>query len=121
MSKATEDTKLSHVYKLLHAQIAGGQSRDGAKLPTEHELAERLGYSRATIARAIRLLVDQGLVERRKRAGTFVRVSGKPKTSLFAAMMGRTLPIDRSDNVFCRGLAGDCPPGGGEFMRPDGA
>ena len=100
MNKIADDTKLSHVYQLLYSQIEGGHSKSGSKLPTEQELAARFGYSRATVARAMQMLVREGLVERRKRAGSFVRGRRSIKTPLFGAMIGRTMPVQRSDNVF---------------------
>lgn len=47
----------------------------GERLPSERELAERLGISRATLRDALRVLQDQGLVESRRGryGGTFVR------------------------------------------------
>ena len=44
----------------------------GAKLPSERELIGRLGFSRATVQRAILDLEQEGLVFRMSRRGTFV-------------------------------------------------
>ncbi len=48
------------------------QSADGARLPPERELAERLGVARETLRRALDELQSDGLLERRQGAGTFV-------------------------------------------------
>ncbi|GAA2428035.1 FadR/GntR family transcriptional regulator [Actinomadura vinacea] len=45
----------------------------GDRLPSERELAERLGVSRASIKQAIVVLEVQGLVEIRHGGGTFLR------------------------------------------------
>jgi GntR family transcriptional regulator, histidine utilization repressor len=47
----------------------------GELLPTEFELAAEFGCSRATINRAMRELSEEGIIDRRKKAGTRVRIS----------------------------------------------
>ena len=42
------------------------------QIPTEHELVEMLGMSRGTIKRAIKSLVDEGLLVQMRGKGTFV-------------------------------------------------
>lgn len=44
----------------------------GTRLPTESEWAERLPLSLGTIQRALRLLVDDGVIVRRPGAGSFI-------------------------------------------------
>lgn len=56
----------------LRRAIVDGRYPLGARLPTEHELCERLGVSRFTIREAIRVLASVGLVHRKPRAGTIV-------------------------------------------------
>jgi GntR family transcriptional repressor for pyruvate dehydrogenase complex len=45
----------------------------GEKLPSERELAERMGVSRTVIREAIRVLSDRGLVRAKSGCGTYVR------------------------------------------------
>ena len=52
--------------------------RAGAKLPSEPELAKKLGVSRSTLREAMRTFEVQGLIRRRQGQGTFV--VGKQKT-----------------------------------------
>lgn len=47
----------------------------GASLPGEIELAEDYGCARATVNRAMRELVDEGILERKRKAGTRVKAS----------------------------------------------
>ena len=54
-------------------RITGGELAPGSLLPGETELAARYGCARATVNRAMRELAEEGLVERRRRAGTRVR------------------------------------------------
>ncbi|MDF0543790.1 GntR family transcriptional regulator [Sphingobium sp. H39-3-25] len=49
----------------------------GAALPAERELVEEYGVSRVTVRKAIDGLVDEGLLERRQGAGTFVAVPNR--------------------------------------------
>ncbi len=48
----------------------------GAKLPTERELHNLLGASRVTISRALAVLEEQGLIERRRGSGSYIRQLG---------------------------------------------
>ncbi|RGE21556.1 GntR family transcriptional regulator [Leucobacter sp. wl10] len=57
----------------LEAHIADQQLSPGTQLPSEPMLAAENGLSRATILKAFELLVDRGLVSRRRGKGTFVR------------------------------------------------
>lgn len=50
--------------------------RPGAFIPHEAELAAEFGCARATVNRALRALADEGILERRRKAGT--RVAANP-------------------------------------------
>ncbi len=57
----------------LRKEIARGVFRDGQTLMTEEELRVRFDVSRQTVRQAIALLEDDGLVDRRRGSGTYVR------------------------------------------------
>jgi GntR family transcriptional regulator len=57
----------------LRARIAAREWQPGEALPTVSELAASYGVSRATVAKAVRVLVDDGLLVTRARWGTFLR------------------------------------------------
>lgn len=69
---ANETTKYREIYLHLERSILTGELLVGHRLPTEVELARRFSTSRVTVARAIRDLVREGLVIRRKGSGSFV-------------------------------------------------
>lgn len=66
----------------IREQISKGELTPGDQLPTEKELQEQFGVSRATVRRAISDLVYAGLLERRRALGTIV-ARGKVEGSLF--------------------------------------
>ena len=66
------NTPLYHqIADQLRAGIASGVYPPDSRLPTEHELATRLGVSRPTVRQALDLLAREGIVVRVKGSGTF--------------------------------------------------
>ena len=68
-----EQPKYLQVADTLRREIAEGIFRDGQTLMTEEELRMRFDVSRQTIRQAIALLEADGLVDRRRGSGTYVR------------------------------------------------
>jgi GntR family transcriptional regulator len=62
----------------LLAAIERGYWAPGAKLPTEQELARATPFSLGTVQRALRALVEEGIVVRTQGSGTFVAESRRP-------------------------------------------
>lgn len=62
------------IHQDIEQQIRSGHISPGDKIPFEHELMELYGCSRMTVNKALSRLTNAGLIERRKRAGTFVRL-----------------------------------------------
>lgn len=56
----------------LEAKILSGRWAPGRRIPFEHELIARYGCARMTVTKALTDLVRSGLIERRRRAGSFV-------------------------------------------------
>lgn len=56
----------------IEARIASGEWPPGHRIPFEHELVTQYGCARATVGKALTALVRAGLIERRRKAGTFV-------------------------------------------------
>lgn len=57
------------------SQIRGNIWGPGSALPNEVDLAADLGCARATVSRAMRELVDEGILERKRKAGTRVKTA----------------------------------------------
>ncbi|MDV2478410.1 GntR family transcriptional regulator [Rhodococcus zopfii] len=61
----------------LREAVESGAYRDGARLPTEAELAQQHGVSRQTVRRAFQDLVADGVVYRVPGRGTFANEPGR--------------------------------------------
>ena len=73
MISVAEQPKYLLVADTLRREIAKGIFLDGQTLMTEEELRVRFNVSRQTVRQAIALLEDDGLVDRRRGSGTYVR------------------------------------------------
>lgn len=69
----------------LRAQILGGILPDGARLPSERELAARYGVSAPTIREAVRVLAAMGLLSTRNGTRTTVTARGDALLALSIA------------------------------------
>ncbi|MDX6504546.1 MAG: GntR family transcriptional regulator, transcriptional repressor for pyruvate dehydrogenase complex [Gaiellaceae bacterium] len=65
----------SEVASQLESEVLSGGLEAGTKLPSERELALRLGVSRPLVREALRSLVERGLVEISPGRGAFVRAA----------------------------------------------
>jgi GntR family transcriptional regulator, transcriptional repressor for pyruvate dehydrogenase complex len=71
----------------LKRYIASGHIKPGGRLPSERELAERLGVGRSSIREALKVLQAVGLVEARIGEGTFI-------TTQMGASLGKTMGLN---------------------------
>jgi GntR family transcriptional regulator len=65
-------TKYAELCGMLRDAIMAGYWPRGAKLPKEQDFAREMPYSLGTVQRALRSLVEDGLIVRRQGHGTFV-------------------------------------------------
>ena len=64
--------KYAQLREMLFAAVRAGHWRPGDKLPTEAELTRLTPFSLGTVQRALRALVDEGIVVRTQGSGTYV-------------------------------------------------
>ena len=62
----------SRIIAEIEAKILDGEWPPGRRIPYEHELTELYGCSRMTVSKALTELARAGLIERRRKAGSFV-------------------------------------------------
>lgn len=69
----------------IRQRVIAGEWPPGTALPAETSLAAEHGVALGTLRRALELLADQGLIERRHGRGTFVRggLTGAPMLRFF--------------------------------------
>ena len=64
------------LYRRIHAdlekKIRSGEWAVGVRIPVEHALMEQYGCARATVNKAVSALAVAGLIERHRKAGSFV-------------------------------------------------
>ncbi|NLG24702.1 MAG: GntR family transcriptional regulator [Clostridiales bacterium] len=79
--------KYEMVKQYLRQQIADGRLQPGDRLPSEAELADRLGVSAITIKKALGDLSAEGVVRRVKGKGSFVSRPAAERGSHIVAMV----------------------------------
>src|SRR3954453_7526432 len=76
-NRAKPETAKPTLYKQIRLdierRILTGEWPPGHRIPFEHEIMARYGCSRMTVNKALSELVQAELIERRRRAGSFVR------------------------------------------------
>lgn len=81
----TPQPRYRQIAEELRLLIASGRLKPGDALPTEMELCEAKDISRHTAREALRILTEDGLIARRRGAGTVVTT---PPTPAFAQPIG---------------------------------
>jgi len=84
------------IQEYIAEKILRGEHDPESRIPSERELSQELGVSRMTVRRSLTELVNEGLLERRHGAGTFV---AKPKVTYAAAEL-----LDYAAAIRSRGL-----------------
>lgn len=110
---AAHQPRYLQLAKTLLNEIESGKYPVGSQIPTELELCEQFGVSRATAREALRRLVQLGLVVRQPRVGTTVkslsanaggyRQNATDVGDLYQYAADTTLVIEHSDTVQIEG------------------
>lgn len=74
MTKRSNETRHQHILNDISDKILTGKWSPGFQLPFEVELAEHYGVSRMTVNKVMTQLVAAGMIERRRKKGSFVRM-----------------------------------------------
>ena len=82
--------RFPEIARQLRDEVLAGQYGLEGRMPSEAQLVRRFGVSRPTVARALRVLCDEGLVERRAGAGTFARKA--PKEGVASKLLALLVP-----------------------------
>lgn len=65
------------IYEEQRAKVLDGSYPQGGRLPYERELCQHYGVDRVTVRRAMQMLVEDGLIEKRTGVGSFVLPRGQ--------------------------------------------
>src|SRR5580658_9282549 len=79
--------KYRQVLESLLKDILSGRYQSGQKLPSEAALVQQFGTSRITVGRAMRELVERGMVDRVAGSGSYVRQAHKPSDGLVFGLL----------------------------------
>ena len=95
-------SKHSAISRQLATEIIAGKYRQTGRLPSEAQFVKRFGVSRPTVGRALKDLQEQGLVNRRKGSGTYVRPEKDRTHDARSAIpqLGMIVPSLRHTEIF---------------------
>ncbi|MDD1780188.1 GntR family transcriptional regulator [Enterovibrio sp. ZSDZ35] len=82
MSESTRLPMFVQISELLRREIAAGYWLPGERLPTEAELAKKLGVAVGTLRKALADLEESGLLERKQGSGTYVK-NGQEQNAVY--------------------------------------
>ena len=77
--------------QILNQAIESGELQIGRAIPTEMELMDRYGLSRATVRQAVLQLVNEGYLRRTKGTGVSARLGGSNGTRLLLFHLWRII------------------------------
>jgi GntR family transcriptional regulator len=96
-SEASADRPLYlQVVDSLRVDIAS--KMPGDRVDSEPQLSRRFGVSRFTVTRAIEILADEGLINRRQGLGTFVAAPPLKRAPTYLASFSETIALQRRAN-----------------------
>ena len=72
MDKTERHSMHARILGDIEGKILSGEWRPGHRIPFEHEMSATYGCSRMTVNKALSQLARAGLIERRRRVGSFV-------------------------------------------------
>ena len=99
--------RFPEIARQLREEVLSGRYGAEGRMPSEAQLVRRFGVSRPTVARALRVLADEGLLERRAGSGSFVRqgVKSSGATSKLLALLVSGLGNTEIFQLICGEIA----------------
>ena len=93
------------IVRQIHEGVKSGNLKPGTPMPTVRQLAADLTLNRNTVARAYKMLEDQGVIVTAGRKGTFVRQDAAQEVAELKA--GHALRVMRQviETLVARGLS----------------
>lgn len=90
------------ISRQLATEIIAGKYRQTGRLPSEAQFVKRFRVSRPTVGRALKDLQEQGLIDRRKGSGTYVRLEQDRRhdTHPTIPQLGMIVPSLRHTEIF---------------------
>lgn len=88
------------ISRQLLTEIAAGKYSPSGRLPSEAQLVSRFNVARPTVARALRDLQDQGLVERRVGSGSYIRDPSSVSPGAGQRQLGLLIPGLGTTEIF---------------------
>lgn len=111
----------------IERNIRSGTWRPGDRIPFEHELVAEYGCARATVSKALTALSRAGLIERRRKAGSFVAhphvqsaVLDVPDIGSVIAARGDTYRFELLRRRVRAHVAGDALDAAGDLLAIEG-
>lgn len=95
------------IYDYVYGLVSSGEHPPDGRLPTESQLCERFGTSRATVAKAMKELEHSGIIRRQAGAGSFAVMAG-PTKGAFAALLIAGLGDTEFFSPICAQIAQTC-------------
>lgn len=94
--------KHQFISRQLTTEIIAGKYRQTGRLPSEAQFIKRFGVSRPTIGHALKELQNQGLIERRRGSGTYIRTDrDAPRVAATSVpQLGMIVPSLRHTEIF---------------------
>jgi LacI family transcriptional regulator len=90
------------ISRQLATEIIAGKYRQTGRLPSEAQFVKRFGVSRPTVGRALKDLQEQGLIDRRRGSGTYIRPEKDRTSDAHSAIpqLGMIVPSLRHTEIF---------------------
>ena len=88
--------KYEGIVRWIREQIEAEELQPGERIESEYQLCDRFGVSRQTVRHAIAVLEKEGMIEKRRGSGTYIKESG------IIGVRRKKSDADRSDDNLCQ-------------------